>query len=97
LYKTDLVVVDSKEKRMYFRIAKIIALGSTAGLLQEERTEENDYRKEDDLLYLFDCDKVVFLTDKASIEKGDIVWFSIVKPCGGEETVDAIKKPFFDD
>ena len=81
---------------MHFRIAKVIALGS-AGLLQEERTPENKHLTKEELLYLFESDKVVFLTDKASIEKGDIVCFSIVKPCGGEETVDAIKKPFFDD
>ena len=81
---------------MFFRIAQIIALGST-GLLQEERTPENKHRTEEELLYLFESDKVCFLTDKEAIQKGDIVWFSTGKPCGGKEFVDSIKKPFFED
>lgn len=77
-------------------LGKIVAIGSV-GLLQEERTPENSYKTDDDLLYLFEIDEVTFLTEKESIRKGDIVWFSIVKPCGGEETVDTIKKPVFPD
>jgi len=81
---------------MHFNLGKIISIGSM-GLLQEERTIENKYKKYDDLLYLFDTDKVTFLPSREYIKKGDIVWFSIIRPCGGSDLVDTIKKPFFPD
>jgi len=74
-------------------LGKIIAVGAV-WMMAEERNESNDKKSDEELTYLFFPENVRFL-NKENIEEGDNVWFSLVKPCGGKETVDTIKKPIF--
>ena len=80
---------------MHFRLGKIVFAGDGIWLVEEERTEENKSIDDDDLTYIFDPVNVVFVPDEEHIEEGDIVWFSLTRPCGGKDTIDTIKKPFF--
>ncbi len=80
---------------MHFRLGKITFVSGGLWILSEERTEENKTVKDDDLEYVFDPDNVVFATGEENVEEGDVVWFSVVRPCGGRDTIDTIKKPIF--
>ncbi|MCX6736134.1 MAG: hypothetical protein NTZ13_03565 [Candidatus Parcubacteria bacterium] len=80
---------------MHFRLGKITFISEGLWILSEERTEENKMIKEDHLEYVFDPDHVVFATGEENIKEGDIVWFSVVRPCGGCDKVDTIRKPVF--
>jgi hypothetical protein len=75
-------------------LGKILFLDDELGRLAEERTEKNKEKRDEELDYIFDVRDVYFY-NKESIKKGDVVWFSLVKPCGGKEMVDSIKKPIF--
>jgi len=75
-------------------LGKIVFLGGDLCILEEERTEGNKARSDEELSFRFEVHNVAVLNN-ATLEEGDIVWFSLVKPCGGKETVDTIKKPVF--
>jgi hypothetical protein len=78
-------------------LGKVLELYDVAGLILEERTENNKHKSDDELLHLFYSKDVTFVDvtfDELSTE--DILWFSLYKPCGGDESVDTIKKPIFE-
>ncbi len=79
---------------MYERLGKILDLGLDIGTILEERTENNKGISDETLRHEFLVNEVVYLNQE-KIKKDDLVWFSLVKPCGGKEMIDTIRKPLF--
>jgi len=80
---------------MKYYLGTILFFGAWEGKLAEERTEENKTMKDRDLIHFFEHNKVTFVPDKKSFKAGDIVRFSVARPCGGKFMIDTIKKVEF--